>query len=173
MQLDEQSGAPVVVAQSAVGAMHLVVQLPQVAGTVRLVSHPRSPLPAQCADPAAHDVGGIEHTPARHWTGAPGFTLSKVLQSWPQVPQFMASVFKSTHFVTQRSGDGLTQLDEHIGAPIVVEHRPVGATQFLVQLPQVAGADRLVSHPRSAAPAQWANPEAHDVGGMEQTPATH
>ena len=48
-QLDEQTGKPVVGdgAQFAVGATHLVVQLPQVAGRLRLVSQPRLPLPEQ------------------------------------------------------------------------------------------------------------------------------
>ncbi len=67
-QLDEQTGSPVLVdgEQFAVGAAHLIVQLPQVAGRLRLVSQPRLPLPEQCAKPAAHEVDGIEHTPLTH-----------------------------------------------------------------------------------------------------------
>lgn len=48
-QLDEQTGKPVVGdgEQFAVGAAHLVVQLPHVAGKLRLVSQPTLPLPEQ------------------------------------------------------------------------------------------------------------------------------
>jgi len=71
-QLDEQAEVPLLVGeQLAVGATHLLVQLPQVAGTVMLVSQPRSPLPEQCANPALHDVGGTTHTPPVQLTGAP------------------------------------------------------------------------------------------------------
>ena len=43
----------------------------------------------------------------------------------------------STHFDPHRSGLGATQLDEHIGDPLVVEHSAVGAVHTFVQLPQV------------------------------------
>ncbi len=172
-QLDEHIGVPVVVEQSAVGATHWLVQLPQVAGTLRLVSQPRLPLPEQCAKPATHDAAGIEHTPLTHWTEAPGLTLGSAPQLKPQLPQLAGSVLRSTHLVEHRSGAGATQLDEHIGAPLVVEHSAVGAAHFVVQLPQVDGLLRLASQPRSELPAQWANPDAQDVGGTEQTPLWH
>jgi hypothetical protein len=172
-QLDEHTGAPVVVEHSAVGAWHLLVQLPHVVGLDRLVSQPRSGLPAQCANPDTHDVGGIEQTPARHMTGAPGFTLGRAAQLWPQDPQLSGSDLKSTHLVPQRSGDGLTQLDEHIGAPVVVEHRAVGATHALPHLPQFVAVARSVSQPSSGFVEQCANPERQALGGTEQTPARH
>lgn len=80
-QLDEQAEVPLLVGeQLAVGATHLLVQLPHVAGRVRLVSQPRSPLPEQCAVLALHDVGGTTHTPATQLTGAPDWTLVSVAQ---------------------------------------------------------------------------------------------
>ena len=172
-QLDEHIGTPVVVEHSAVGATHLLVQLPHVAGTLRLVSQPLLPVPVQWANPPAHDVAGIEHTPLTHWTEAPGLTLGSAPQLKPHEPQLSGSVLRSTHLVVHRSGAGATQLDEHIGAPLVVEHSPVGAVHLVVQLPHDAALLRLVSHPRSGLPAQCAKPEAHDVGGTEQTPDMH
>ncbi len=172
-QLDEQVGTPVVVEHSAVGATHVFVQLPQVAGTLRLVSQPALPEPAQCANPAAHDVVGIEHTPRTHCTVEPGLTLGNAPQLNPQLPQLSGSLCRSTHFVLHRSGAGDTQLDEHIGAPLVVEQSAVGAVHLVVQPPQVSGLAKLASQPRSGLPAQCANPDRHDVGGIEQTPAVH
>jgi hypothetical protein len=173
-QLDEQTGKPVVDdgAQFAVGAAHLVVQLPQVAGKVRSVSQPRLPLPEQWAKPATHDVDGIEHTPFTQLTVALVLTCGSALHLNPQVPQLFGSVLRSTHLVVQRSGAGATQLDEQVGTPVVVEHSAVGAAQALVQLPQVAGKLRLVSQPAFPVPAQCANPAAHDAAGTEHTPFT-
>jgi hypothetical protein len=63
--------------------------------------------------------------------------LGSAPQLKPQVPQLSGSVLRSTHLVVQRSGAGATQLDEHTGAPVVVEQSAVGAVHLVVQLPQV------------------------------------
>jgi hypothetical protein len=55
-----------------------------------LVSHPRSGLPAQCAKPALQALVSKVQTPPRHIT-VPA-TLSKLVQSWPQVPQLCGSL---------------------------------------------------------------------------------
>jgi hypothetical protein len=172
-QLDEQVGTPVVVEQSPVGETHTLVQLPHVAGRLRLVSQPALPDPVQCANPDAHDVDGIEHTPFTQLTVAPGLTLGNAPQLNPQLPQLSGSLLRSTHLVLHRSGAGDTQLDEQIGAPLVVEQRPVGDTHLVVQLPHVLGLAKLDSQPRSGLPAQCANPDRHDVGGIEHTPERH
>ena len=164
-QLDEHVGAPVVVEQSAVGATQLLVQLPQVAGVLRFVSQPRSGLPPQWANPETHDVGGMEQTPERHWTVAPDLTLGSAPQLWPQDPQFAPSELKSTQRDPHRLGDGATQLDEQAGAPVVVEQRPVGATQAVPHLPQLVMVERLVSQPSSGSVEQWANPVVQALGG--------
>ena len=65
------------------------------------------------------------------------------------------------------------QLDEHIGDPPVVEHRPVGAVQAFVQLPQVCGRVRSVSQPLSGVDVQCPNPLAQPAGWMTHAPATH
>ena len=172
-QLDEQVGTPVVVEHSPVGETQALVQLPQVAGWLRLVSQPALPEPVQWANPDAHDVEGIEHTPFTQLTVAPGLTLGSAPQLNPQLPQLSGSLFRSTHFVLHRSGAGATQLDEHHGAPLVVEQSPVGDTHFVVQLPQVFGLVKLDSQPRSGLPEQCAKPERQEVGGIEQTPEIH
>jgi hypothetical protein len=58
-------------------------------------------------------------------------TLASVVQLWPQAPQLVRSESRSTHFEPHKSGDGVAQLDEQAGAPVVVEHRAVGAAQAL------------------------------------------
>jgi hypothetical protein len=172
-QLDEQVGTPVVVEHSAVGATQVLVQLPQVADKLRLVSQPALPVPVQWANPDAHDAAGIEHTPLTQLTVAPCLTLGKAPQLKPQLPQLSGSFCRSTHFVLHRSGEGATQLDEHMAAPLVVEQSPVGDEHLIVQLPQVFGLVKLDSQPRSGLPAQCANPDTHAVGGIEQTPEIH
>jgi hypothetical protein len=67
----------------------------------------------------------------------------------PQVPQLSGSLFRSTHFVVHRSGDGDTQLDEQVGTPVVVEQSPVGETHAVPHLPQFVVVDRLASQPSS------------------------
>jgi hypothetical protein len=97
-QLDEHAGKPVEadVAQFAVGAEHLFVQDPQVRGSFRLVSQPRSPFPAlaQWANPGTQAVGAIWQVPATQLTPVvtPCCTFFNVEQLWPQVPQLALSV---------------------------------------------------------------------------------
>lgn len=62
---------------------------------------------------------------------APTFTLANVAQLCPQAPQLVASELRSTHFDPHKSGEGAVQLEEQVGAPVVVEQRAVGAVQTL------------------------------------------
>ena len=92
--------------------------------------------------------------------------MASAVQSCPQLPQLVGSVFRSTHLLSHRSGEGLVQLEEQVGVPPVVEHSARGATQRLVQAPQLAGKDRSTSQPSSPCAEQWAKPDAHALGGM-------
>jgi hypothetical protein len=96
-----------------------------------VASQPRLPLPAQCPNPAAHELAGIWQTPATHWTGAPALTWGRAAQLLLQVPQLSGSLCVSTHFAPQRVGAGAAQLEAQVGAPVVVEHSPVGAAHAL------------------------------------------
>jgi hypothetical protein len=69
-------------------------------------------------------------------TGRRGHRLGRLVQSCPQMPQLPGSFDLFTHLEVHRSGFGETQLDEQT-APLLVEHKPVGAVQELLQLPQV------------------------------------
>lgn len=67
--------------------------------------------------------------------------------------------------MVHRVGAGATQLDEHAGAPVVVEQRPVGGVHFVPQPPQFAVPVRSVSHPSSGFVEQCANPDTHALAG--------
>jgi hypothetical protein len=57
------------VAQLAVAfsaLLHAMLQPAQFVPVLVFVSHPRLPLPEQWANPPAHEVAGIEHTPLTH-----------------------------------------------------------------------------------------------------------
>jgi len=107
----------------------------------------------------------MAQTPDTHWTAAPAFTFGNEPHLWPQVPQFAASDIRSTHWLPHRLGDGATQLEAHIGAPVVVEQRPVGAAQVVPHFPQLLVPVRLVSHPASGLAEQCAKPEVQALGG--------
>ena len=128
VQLDEHLGTPVLDVQLPSGATHRLVQLPQVAEAARLVSQPSLARAEQWPKPVAQALAGIEHAPAWHWMPvAPALTLGSAAQMKPQVPQLAASDCRSTHFEPQRLGAGAAQLEEQVGAPVVDEHRAVGA----------------------------------------------
>jgi hypothetical protein len=91
--------------------------------------------------------------------------LGNAAQSWPHDPQFAESDLKSTHRAPHRSGAGATQLDEQVGAPVVVEHSAVGAVHAVPHLPQFVVVVRLVSQPSSDLVEQWANPVVQALGG--------
>jgi hypothetical protein len=95
------------------------------------------------------------------------------VQSCVQVPQCVGSEARLTQLEPQTSGVGAMQLDEHIGCPPVAEHSPSGAVHRLLQLPQVAGRVRSVSHPSLGLVEQWPNPLTQPEGWMLQAPLTH
>lgn len=165
-QLGTQVKGVVDVEHTDAVAGHAFAQLPHVRGSVRFASHPSSGCVEQWANPDTHALAGTEHTPDRHWIPvAPGLTLASVVQLWPQAPQLVTSELRSTHFDPQRSGEGEVQLDEHVGAPVVVEHNAVGAVQTLPHCPQLAGRVRSVSQPSSARVEQCAYPALQALGG--------
>jgi hypothetical protein len=61
-------------------------------------------------------------------------------------------------------GVGAVQLDEHVGIPVIEEQSPKGGVQTLVQLPQVAGRVRSVSHPSVGFAVQCPKPLAQAEG---------
>jgi hypothetical protein len=167
-QLDEHIGEPLVVEQSAVGAVHAFVQLPQVWGRVRSVSQPSSGLDEQCPKPLAQPAAWMTHAPATHCTAgavAPGFTLGKEVQAWPHAPQFFASVIRFTHWVPHTFGDDPLQLGRQLAGWVWVEQSGVAPLQARVQLPQCAGVVRAASQPSLGCAEQWAYPAAQAAGG--------
>lgn len=78
-------------AQSGVAPEHVVVQLPQWAGTVTSVSQPLSTTVLQWAQPGAHADGAKEHWLVGSQETVP-VTWGSTVQSWPQVPQLCASL---------------------------------------------------------------------------------
>jgi hypothetical protein len=153
----------------ALGSEQAVPHPPQLVLVLVRVSQPSLSLvpPVQFAYPAAHELCGTTQPPEPlHETAAPDFRLASAVQLWPQVPQLVGSVFRSTHWLSHRSGAGLVQLEEQVGAPTVVEHSAFGATQRLPQAPQLAGKVRSTSQPSSPCVEQWAKPDAHALGGM-------
>jgi hypothetical protein len=155
VQLDEQVGVPVA-EQSPVGLVHVLPHWPQFDDVVSDVSQPSSARVEQWPKPLAHAAGGTEHAPATHWTPeAPGLTLGSVVQSWPHVPQFRGSPFRSTHDDTQRSGVGATQLLVHVAPELFFVQTPVAPVHFVPQVPQLLASVRLASQPSSARDEQW------------------
>lgn len=53
------------------------------------------------------------------------------MQLCPQAPQLATSEPRSTHLDPHKSGDGDVQLEEQVGAPVVVEQSAVGEAQTL------------------------------------------
>src|SRR5262249_7834178 len=100
-------------------------------------------------------------------------TLGSVVQSWPQAPQLLGSDARSTHLLVQRSGAGATQLEEQVGAPVLVEQSAVGAEHTCPQAPQLAGSVVFVSQPSSARVEQCATPETQALAGTLQVPFMH
>jgi hypothetical protein len=92
-------------------------------------------------------------------------TFGSRVQLWLHAPQFVGSDFKSTHFVSQRSGEGDAQLDEHAGVAAVIEQSPVGAAQDCPHFPQFACVLRSVSQPSSERTEQCPKPGVQALGG--------
>jgi hypothetical protein len=167
MQLDEQVGAPAVLEQSAVGAMHACPQPPQFAGRVMFVSQPSSARVEQCANPATQALGGTVQTPLLQvMLVAPDLMFDSIAQSCPQAPQLAGSESRFTHLDPQRLGSDPTQLDEQAGVPEVLEQSAVGAVHVVPQAPQLSGRLRSVSQPSSGLLEQWPRPEVQADGGM-------
>ena len=150
MQLDEHEGDAAAVEQRAVGAAHFLLHCPQLSGRVRSVSQPSSARLEQCANPDAQAPAGTEHTPAwQVMPVAPALTLGRAEQSWPQVPQFLASLLRLTHSEPQASGAELPQLEPQREAPAVTVHNGFAPEQAVVQPPQVRASARFASQPSS------------------------
>lgn len=78
-------------AHSGVAPEHVVVQLPQWAGTVTSVSQPLSATVPQWAQPEAHADGAKAHWPDESHETVP-VTWASAVQSWPQLPQLCTSL---------------------------------------------------------------------------------
>src|SRR5262249_55416576 len=146
---------------------------PQFAAVVVGVSHPSSALVEQCSNPAAHEDRGMTQLPPLHCTGAFGCTWESDEQLWPQLPQLVGSLFLSTQLDPHKSGVGAAQLEEHLPTPPFVEQKPSGGVHDRVQLPQVAGRVKSVSHPSLGLVVQCPNPERHAEGCRTHAPPTH
>jgi len=118
----------------------------------------------QLEKPAAQALAVTLHPPAVQVTGGLALRLGSAAQSCAQVPQLAGSLCLLTHFDPQRSGFGDVQLEEHMAGPPAVEQRAVGATHMFMQLPQVVGLVRSVSHPSSGLAEQWPKPLAQPDG---------
>lgn len=94
-------------------------------------------------------------------------------QTVPQAPQLFTSDWRSTQLAAHLSAVGAAQVDTHDCLFPVLAHSGASALHALVQLPQVSGRLMLVSQPSVGSELQWANPSAHPVGGIQQTPVRH
>lgn len=160
----------------AFGWLQVMPQPPQFVFVLVGVSHPSvSTDPVeQFAYPLAHaDCGTTQPPDPLQVTAAPALRCGSAVQSCPQLPQLVGSVLVSTHLAPHRFGVGDVQLDEQAGVPLVVEQRPSGAVQDVVQLPQVCGRVRSVSQPSSGIEEQWPYPLTQAAGCSTQAPATH
>jgi len=165
-QLDEQVKVVPFIEQSAVGATQVFPHAPQLDCVLRSVSQPSSGRVEQCPKPEAQAAAGTTQAPELHVTPvAPGLTFGSVVQSWPQVPQFFGSDFKSTQVETQTSGVGAAQLAEHCGPVAVDAHKDTVDAHFMPQLPQVCESSKLVSQPSSALDEQWPYPDVQAEAG--------
>jgi hypothetical protein len=81
--------------------------------------------------------------------------LGNVVQSWPQVPQFLASLMRFTHDDTHRSGAGATQLLVHFAPELLGVQTAVAPMHLVPQVPQLLASVRLASQPSSARDEQW------------------
>jgi hypothetical protein len=165
-QLDEQAKAVPDIEQSAVGATQVFPQEPQFACVLRSVSQPSSGRVEQCPKPAEQAAAGTTQAPELHVTPvAPGLTFGSVVQSWPQVPQFLGSDVRLTQLEPQMLAVGATQLEAHLGPVADVAQRAVGAAHVTPHVPQLFESSRLVSQPSSARDEQWPYPVAQAEGG--------
>src|SRR5262245_6316794 len=174
VQLGTHMNGELAVEHTGAVAGQALAQLPQVRASVRFASQPSSACAEQWAYPETQAAAGMEQTRlTQRIPVAPGLTLGSVVQSWPQLPQLLGSDARSTHFVVQRSGEGAMQLDEQVGAPVLVEQSAVGAVHCRPQAPQLAGRVRSVSQPSSARVEQCAKLETQALAGTLQVPFMH
>src|SRR5438105_8753388 len=89
------------VAEQLYPGAHCLPHPAQFMGEVKSVSQPSSELAEQCPVPERQAELGTTHLPAEQVTPALLATLGSVVQSWPQLPQFFASVVVETHVVPQ------------------------------------------------------------------------
>ncbi len=114
-----------------------------------MVSQPSSGRDEQCANPDTQAVAGTEQTPAWQLTVAPGLTLGSDEQSWPQLPQFLASDLRSTHMLPHTSAVDPVQVETHFPVPDAVEQTGEVPEQVTPQVPQFGELARLASQPSS------------------------
>jgi hypothetical protein len=91
--------------------------------------------------------------------------FGKLVQSWPQVPQFLGSDLRSTQLEAHMSLVGAVQSNVHTAVAPFAEHSGVAAGQIAPQAPQFCESRRFVSHPSSARTVQCEKPCAHAVVG--------
>jgi hypothetical protein len=143
-------------AHKGVAPLHTSVQLPQLVGAARSASQPSFGLVEQWPCPGVQALAGPTQAPERHSMPiAPGFTFGRVVQSWPQAPQFFGSDALSTQLALHASGAGATQLETQLAEPLAAAQSPVGAVQECPQEPQFATLERKASQPSSGREVQW------------------
>ena len=92
-------------------------------------------------------------------------TLGNEEQSCPQVPQFLASAFRSTHNVPQTSGAVPAQLELHLGPDAPFAQIDVAPEHAVPQPPQLCASSKFASQPSSGRAEQCTNPLRHALGG--------
>ncbi len=152
--------------QSAVGAVQVLPQVPQLSGVLMLVSQPSSARVEQCAKPGEHAEAGTLHTPALQVIPvAPDATFGSAVQSCPQAPQLSGLVAKSTQLLPQAFGVDVGQVETHCGPLAPAAHFGAAVVHFCVQLPQLCASSSEVSQPSSARDEQCAKLARQAVGG--------
>jgi hypothetical protein len=102
---------------------------------------------------------------------APGATLSRAPQSWPQVPQFLGSFCKLTHDEPQTSLAAPVHVVPHARPEAPIPHSGAEVGHLVPQAPQFCESARLVSQMSVARVVQWPKPVAHAELGTLQRPA--
>ena len=143
---------------------HDLPQAPQLPLPVSAVSQPAAPV--QSPKPSWHLP--IAHTPLTQLASAFGNE-----QTFPHVPQFAASICRSTHLTPHVSGAEAAQLTTQVCVLPMLAQNGASALQDVPQPPQVSGRVMLVSHPSSTLVVQCAKPSAQPSGGTKQIPCRH
>ena len=174
LQFAVHLGEPDVEEQTGIGVAHAVAQEPHVFESLRLASHPSLGVIEQWANPEAHAVWGTLQTPAPQVIPvAPIFTFAKVVQSWPQVPQFLESVLRSTQLLPHMSGERAPQLAPQDAVVPDGTHRGVAPPHLVPHVAQFSESRKLASHPSSGRDEQCPYPVTQAAGGTVQIPARH